>query len=131
MPRLAPPDPYKKRRNVIVRQRLAPMSLHKERRKASLALQFIREVENEIPGASGRDKKRWVKRQIDDLIRLPPIAEEISDFIISLTVECVYAGVQAAKKRGDYSDELADAKKQIRSLKSQITKLKKKLAADG
>ena len=106
------------------------MGLHKEKKKASLALQFVREVEDVLPGASGKEKKAWVKLQIDNIVQLPPIAEEISDFIISLVVECVYAGVQAAKKQGSYNDDLADAKKEIKSLKAKVRRLEKKIA-DG
>lgn len=127
MPKLKAVDPFS-RRKILIRQKLAPMGRTKERKKATLALQFIREVEEALPGANGDQKKAWVKKQIDNLIQLPPIAEEISDFIISLTVEAAYAGVQAAKKRGEYSDDLADAKKQIKTLKGQVTRLKKQVA---
>ena len=128
MPKLKPLDPFRRRKSRVIRQQLAPMALRKEKKKASLALQFVREVESALPGATGAEKKAWVKLQIDNIVQLPPIAEEISDFIISLTVECVYAGVQAAKKQGTYNDDLADAKKEIKSLKAKVKRLEKKVA---
>ena len=127
MPRLKPIDPNKRRQR-LVRQRINPWGKRKERKRATLALQFINEVEAALPGATGAEKKAWVKRKLDDIFALPPIAEEISDFIISLTVECAYAGVMAAKKRGDYADDLAAAKKEIKSLKAKVKRLEKKIA---
>ena len=128
MPRLKTVDPFRRgNKRVLVRQKLVPMGIHKQRKKAGLALQFIRDVEAALPGATGTEKKAWVKDQIDAVFALPPIAEEISDFTISLTVECAYAGVQAAKKSGTYTDDLATAKKEIRSLKAKIKRLEKKV----
>ena len=122
-------DPNKRRQR-LVRQHINPWGKRKERKRATLALQFISEVEAALPGASGNEKKAWVKSKLDDIFALPPIAEEISDFIISLTVECAYAGVMAAKKRGNYNDDLADAKKEIKSLKAKVKRLEKKIT-DG
>ena len=78
-----------------------PWNVSKQRKKAGLFIKFVLAVEEELPGASGNEKKEWVKRQLDNLINLPPIAEQISDFIINIGVEVAYAGVQAMKANDD------------------------------
>lgn len=78
-------------------QKAAPWPEQKQRKFAENARRIVEAAENALPGATGAEKKRWVRSQLDALFPLPPIAEEVSDFIIFLVVECVYVAVQRAK----------------------------------
>jgi len=80
-----------------------PWGLAKQQRKAGLFIKFVMLVEEQLPGATGVEKKRWVKKKLDQLINLPPIAEQISDLVIEVGVEIAYAGVQAAKVGSEYT----------------------------
>lgn len=116
-------------------RRKVPWGLQKQQRKAGLFIKFVLEVEKALPGATGAEKKAWVKQKLDSLINLPPIAEEISDFIINVGTEIAYAGVQAAKtaddmvvlERSEYEellklkDAYADLHKQYTDLYEQVT----------
>jgi hypothetical protein len=106
-----------------------PWMLSKQKKKAGLFIRFVIEVEKALPGATGRQKKQWVKRKIDDLINLPPIAEQISDFFIEVGTEIAYAAVQASKLKivepSDYDKvkaELKKAKAKIRRVESKLKK---------
>ena len=84
------------------RLRRGPLwGIQKQKKKAGLFVKFVIEVENALPGATGKEKKRWVKQKLDDLIDLPPIAEEISDLVIAIGTEIAYAAVQSAKASDD------------------------------
>jgi hypothetical protein len=83
-------------RHQITEQQHFP--LKKQVRNAGLFIKFILQVEEALPGATGKEKKQWVRRKLDDLIVLPPIAEEISDIIIAIGTEIGYAGVRAIEQ---------------------------------
>lgn len=78
-------------------QKAAPWPEQKQRDFAERARSIVEAAESALPGGTGAEKKRWVRNQLDALFPLPPIAEEVSDFIIFLVVECVYVAVQRAK----------------------------------
>jgi hypothetical protein len=79
------------------RKRLFKLSLGDQKDRARLFVKFVLLVEEKLPGATGAEKKAWVKRSLDTLIALPPIAEEISDLIIEIGTEIAYAAVKNAK----------------------------------
>jgi len=106
---------------------LSPLPVEKERKLGSLCAYWIAEAIKEIPGASGKEKKAWVKAKIDDLFALPPVAEQISDFIISISVEIAYAGWKAVELQVEKNDKLLQAEAEIKKLKSEIRKLKKEI----
>jgi len=109
-----------------VKQKPNPWGLRKQKSKAGLFIKFVLEVEKLLPGASGPEKKQWVVARIDDLIKLPPIAEEISDFIIAIGAEIAYASVQATKSKFEVisKEELAALKSNIDGLIGANEKLK-------
>ena len=83
-----------------------------------------------------------MKRTLDNLIVLPPIAEQISDLVIEIGTEIAYAGVQAALKDfGDpeelsakvatanqfaekYAAENKKLKAEVKKLKAEVKTLK-------
>jgi|6_EtaG_2_1085325.scaffolds.fasta_scaffold05028_11 hypothetical protein len=106
------------------------MPLVGQRKRSRLFVKWILEAEKQIPGASGREKKAWVKQRLDDLIQLPPVAEQISDFIISIGVEMAYAGIRTAELDTSCSNcagveaELKKLNTKYKSLNTRYKKLK-------
>ncbi len=88
----------KRRKSHILTRRRKPLVKDKKiKRKSGVVVQLILDAEEALPGSTGPEKKAWVIDKLDRLFNLPPIAEEISDFIINLSVEIAYAGVQKLK----------------------------------
>tara|TARA_R100001244_G_scaffold78883_1_gene62213 strand:+ start:703 stop:1089 length:387 start_codon:yes stop_codon:yes gene_type:complete len=109
---------------------IRPLGKRNERQSAGSFVKWILEAERQIPGASGTEKKAWVKAKLDSIIMLPPIAEEISDFIISLGVELAYAGMRSAELDISCSncdkleDELKKCSSKYKGLQTRYKKLK-------
>ena len=53
------------------------------------ALQIILEAENRIPGESGADKRAYVVKTLDELIRLPLWLEPIDGVIFGMLVDLI------------------------------------------
>lgn len=107
--------PRKKKKN--------PWSLKKQQKKSGLFVSYLYEVEKLLPGSTGAEKKEWVKDRIDDLINLPPFAEEISDFFIEVGVEIAYAATQAAKRQYVPKEDYIKIESKYNALRDQYADL--------
>ena len=95
----------------------------KFRKTFDIALREGAILAKEAPDLSGREFRARLKRVVDDIFVLPPIAEEISDMVIAVVVDSVAYRIRSdrsdwrlvRKDEWDYAQECIDYVGRVKS----------------